>query len=209
MAAVKELKMDSPPSKKELAAECLRELIIAEVDVFGRGKSLPDLEGLSARSEELFGVSVAPGTVRAAETILEDEKTLAKIKQGVSTKVIKVPTKRYGGWYSPLLAGRATDRAAEEVRAEEAEPTAPAPEVVEEVTDQEQQGPVTSAIGDLNHGMKMVGSGLRLDEPIRVKIDITGGDAVELVNQALAEALGTMADALHAAAAQIKAGQED
>jgi len=86
-------------TKKERIAECLRELI--HYKEFPVGSNLPDLEHLSGRAIELFGVSASIGTVRAGEEILIQEHTIAQTQQGLPTKILKDPGKRYEQVFSP------------------------------------------------------------------------------------------------------------
>lgn len=86
-------------TKKERIAECLRELILYKE--YPAGSNLPDLEYLSEHAVELFGISASIGTVRAGEEILIQEKTIAQTQQGLPTKILRTPEKRYAEIFSP------------------------------------------------------------------------------------------------------------
>lgn len=222
MAAVKEQKTGPPPSKKELVAECLRELIIS--GMFKKGDALPDLEGMAERSVELFGVSISSATIRGGEGILEAEKTITKIKQGVSTRVAKIPAKLYAEVYSPQYVPVGSDVTEDDVQVVTAKPAAA--EVVEviEPKPKEEPGNVISGIPAPSSDNQYItkdmvdqlvtaqgqSPAVTLEEPVRVRVEIVGnGNTAELVNEALVSLLTIMADSLQAAASQIKAGQPD
>ena len=89
-------------TKRDQVANAMRRLIAA--GHWPIGQSVGDLWKLEQQSEQLFGIRVSWGTIRAAEQLLVDEGLLSPVQPGVPTRVKAVPTRSDDPILAPLHA---------------------------------------------------------------------------------------------------------